>query len=451
MGIEATNGSTVIVQKQTSSPTSKDRNGIINADQTPQLKRETLEDKASFSTAVKKQTKTVNLNIGEVVGILFLDVVETGKEFVGWINESISNLFADAKETKKAIEEAKASPKDKGKQAVAIERSKGLIKQAVIKANPNISQKAAQKIEAKIATMTDDQIMAIGEKIANDFTIAEKTGDQKVYLSTLKDLDIWGKTIANRTDLPTKVKQSANGVYEKANVAGRAIKSKFQKENAQFLQNNTNISDALKITEEGRVIGETDPLLISISGTIENLDFISPENKAGIKESIADNRALAAEVIQIAEAKGYKLDNFAQLASIAGVGGGEGSDVVATADFAQQLNYLTRFKYEFSSFTQDVLDSIAKDIAVNKELDEASAKIISQKKAEEAEYIRKAQKKIEELRKSIDNITNTKLQNKLRAAVIAMSYILNNPEGIKTALVEAIRDEVNKIKLAVHP
>jgi hypothetical protein len=322
--------------------------------------------------------------------------------------------------------------------AVAVGKSKELIKQA-LKENPTkISPDIAKKIETKIATMTDDQIMAIGGKIANDFTIAEKTGDQIVYLSTLKDLDSWGKTIANRTDLPMKTKQLANELVKKGNAAGKKIAGKFKGENKAISQNASNHKDEIQIKEEGVAVYEAGHTLASISETFKDMDFISPEQKAGIEEVIAENKSLAAEVIQIADAKGYKLDNFTQLASIAGVGGGEGAEteVVATSDITQ-LNVLSKVKQAFNTLTEDVMNMLRDNREENKKLDESSAKITLEKKRDELKQIE---------RDFIKKLQDKNIQNKLHLEVIALSYLLQNPEEMTPELVGAIKDEVNKIK-----
>jgi hypothetical protein len=184
----------------------------------------------------------------------------------------------------------------------------------------------------------------------------------------------------------------------------------------------------------------------------KNLAAEEPSLLADVKEKIDHNTIAiqqnATALIEVATAKGYKLDNFAELAGIAGVAVSEKPELVTASDIVQ-LNWLSRFKLEFTNLMKDVMEQLAKNRQENRELDEASAKIVTQKKAEEAAYIRKTEIKIEELKKIIKNIQNKKLQNKLNVAVIVLSYMLKNPEERTNSQIETIRDYVNKIKLQV--
>lgn len=157
------------------------------------------------------------------------------------------------------------------------------------------------------------------------------------------------------------------------------------------------------------------------------------------ENNIKADRALIGKIIQVAEAKGYKLNNFAQLASIAGVvGGGEGAEteVVATTDVAQ-LNVLSKVKQALNNLFTDVSKILMENRENNRKLDEASAKIALEKKRDELKQIEKD---------FIKKLQGKNIQNKLQMEVIALSYLLQNPEEMTQELVGAIKDEVNKIK-----
>ena len=174
---------------------------------------------------------------------------------------------------------------------------------------------------------------------------------------------------------------------------------------------------------------------------------ISANVIADIDKNIAKSGTIAAEIIQVATIKGYKLANFTQLAAIAR--GKEEVDVVATADVSQ-LSYLGRVKMLFNTLLEDVTKLLLANRVMNRESDEASAKIVAQKKGEEAEDIRKAQTKIEDLKKLIKKVLNTKLQNKLHADVVVISYLVQNPGEVKQALIDALRDDVKKVTLRLN-
>jgi len=358
-----------------------------------------------------------------------------------WITNSIKGLFSKAQETNKAVEEAK---KDPGKKAVAVEKSTELIVQ-VMKENPKIfSQETAQKIMEEIKKAPPDQVIEMGKILADGLDIVKKTGDHNLYLSTLKGVDFWFKNIVNCNNLSDGAKKLANELLQKAKDAGKVITDKFKNENEQATQNDPNKKDALKINEEGKVTGAAGVCLNSISRTTENMDFISPEQKTGLKESVADFQSLAAEILHIADIKGYTLDNFDQLASIAGAGNGEAVEVSPTSDMAQ-LSLLSKIKLEFNNLTKDVMELLTKNREMNEGLDKAAAEKKAQINAEEKKYIETARLKKEELKKLINNIQDKKLQNKLTAELLALSYMINNPEQISRALIEAIRDDMNKI------
>jgi len=175
---------------------------------------------------------------------------------------------------------------------------------------------------------------------------------------------------------------------------------------------------------------------IEAEGIVENAKSVSNEIKTA-----------ALSLIQVAEAKGYKLDNFAQLASIAGVvGGGSAETEVITATDVVQFNALSKVQKALSDLFAEVSNMLRENREENGKLDEASAKRSLEKKMDELKQIEREFIKTLQENKS----QNIKLENKLHAEITALSYLVQNPGQITQKLVDDIINEVKKIKLQIR-
>jgi len=152
----------------------------------------------------------------------------------------------------------------------------------------------------------------------------------------------------------------------------------------------------------------------------------------------------AIELIKVAADKGFKLDNIDQLASIAR----ETTDpenvaasVPLTAENLTQWNILNKIQ----NASDALFEAIYSMLQAKRQESEAAAEKKAQNNAEEEKYIKAAMLRKDELKKLINIIHGKKLQDKLNAAVIVLSYLLKNPDQISEVLLGSLKDEIKKL------
>ena len=375
---------------------------------------------------------------GEDVATVTAYVEDTSKDLVervgDWFKKQYHSLFATTEATAKTISQAeqkeakaktapeKAAAKKEGGQA-----AKSYLKEGV----------KSQAVKQAIDSMTDEQAVQYFKQLAASLSQAADQKNIDVYIAKKDELMVSLDTLEKRQVKNPIVLKVAEEAYKKDQELTPGVRALIS-ENKDKVNNNTPSAEGLKIIKESAQQGEA-LFNLDVEGTksaknlgMSNQVILQAEN------NIKADRALIGEIIQVAEAKGYKLDNFAQLASIAGIISGEGAEVevVATTDITQ-LNVLSKVKQALNNLFTDVSNMLRENREKNRKLDESYAKITREKKREELRQIE---------RDFVKKLQDKKLQNKLHMEVIALSYLLQNPEEMTQELVGAIKDEVNKIK-----
>jgi uncharacterized spore protein YtfJ len=384
-------------------------------------------------------------------------VKQIAHNVIGFIGDVFDQWLGNNEETKAVIQEAKqeeanaATPVAKAAaKAKAGNAAKAQLKATLqIAAHPEVASKTQGQIKAAtnlINALSDDEAVALFTQI--DEAMQSAPNEDKFHAAAQR-LDHLLKQVRQQGAPSKPVKGAATGsvgIYVKKQhvyTADREALTMVLKdapasaENASQLNqisHNTEISATLtaSITESA-----FDPIL-----------EVPQETLVQLHENIAAEQNLAVTIIQVAQEKGYKLDNFTQLASIAGVGGGSGgtsssenAGVIVLADQKQEF-IMYSLKHEFTRILQDVIDKIVENRKENERLDELASKKALEKKAYE--------QKMDELKqidkKYVASLQDKKLADKLHANIIAASYMLKNPEQLSRSLIEDIMDEVNKIK-----
>jgi len=329
---------------------------------------------------------------------------------------------------------------------------------------------AGTTAKASIVELTVDSKVMTKEQKAEKIQTTKQMSDEEAVtaLLTLQDKLKQGitnkdiKVIASCTteyvgiikgnpEVVKKASEVVKNVSRIVVVGIGVIAEKTKEDSKAMMLNNSNADDAKRIKEDAVYTEIAATGTNCVIETLSREEYSADIEAKGIIEnakSVSNEiKTAALSLIQVAEAKGYKLDNFAQLASIAGVGGGEsaGAEVVATTDVTQ-VNVLNKIKQTFNTLTEDVMNMLRDNREENGRLDKAAAEKKAQSNAEEKKYIEIAMLRKEEVKKLINNIQDKKLQSKLTAEVIALSYMLKNPEEITPAQIDAMRDDVNKIK-----
>jgi len=338
-------------------------------------------------------------------------------------SQLIANLFGEAKEAKAAID-------------AAVER--GDTKTAVATASASL-----KKNRINTEGLTEQQILDAFDQLYTKLETATRTGDIEGFIAGKNELKSQLAALANRTNsgfkITATIQVKMNAVIE-IETRGTAefdvrIKSGIELIQAQpaTAQGETKVNELAAKLE---ALHAPDP---SIKASSEQLGA-QADVIAGIDANIAESQDISRIIIQVATEKGYRLNNFDQLAVMAGaIETSPATEVYATSDMAQ-IRALSDIKVSFSNLTQAVLDLLASYRAEAKKLDEESAKIMLANKREELKEIERGFEK---------KIQDKKLKAKLLAQALDLSYQLKVPGELTQARLELLIDAINKIKWQV--
>ena len=403
----------------------------VRTDKKQQLSVQPLIDVIDSALIKSKDQSLSKQDKKEIRAIIGSWLSKAGRSVRDWAidaYDTVAGLFNNAEDAKRESEKAEAA-NDMGK---STQIKKNFLKQEI--KMKNVDEMSNEEIHAEFKRIYHELSTQLKARNVDGFSAAK--------MDFAHEFEIHGNRATGLKSLrivitdTMKLSNEGTAIFQEylEAIIQAVSKEAFSMEGNEILEKSGAQDIALTAPDE------------SIKQSAEKCN-ISPNVIADIDKNIARSGTIAAEIIQVATIKGYKLDNFAQLAAIAR--GKEEVDVVQTADVSQ-LSCLGRVKMLFNTLLEDVTKLLLANRVSNREQDEASAKIVSQKKGEEAEYIRKAQTKIEDLKKLINKVLNMKLQNKLHADVIVISYLVQNPGEATQALIGAIRDDVNKVKLQLN-
>jgi hypothetical protein len=360
------------------------------------------------------------------------------------VSEWTEGVVGFAKGTYAALTpEEKKEIKKETKEAVKALNSKKISEGEKNKIANDLTEKYVAK-----GILTSEQVanikrMSLHEKqrvLAGLNQMMEKSDSPRALLSTRKNIRLVHATLT--------VVENKNGEIQALKIDALVISDKKVKEFTKIVSVK---KDAPDITEkELNDVGSDVGVLAEVHAMDkQDITEVKAPNELvkSIGQSTEELSALASDVIKIAEAKGYKLDNFAQLASIAGIVSGEGTETeVVTVTDIGQFNALIKVQKALSNLFTEVSNMLMENREKNRKLDEASAKITLENKRDELKQIEREFIKTLQEKQS----QNIKLENKLHAEITALSYLLQNPGQITQKLVDDIINEVKKIKLQIR-
>lgn len=380
----------------------------------------------TISTAANKepeQENTIKVIISSVGG-WFSKAGKTMANWAGGAWDAISGLFNKVGKAEEEIDKAQRE----GDNNKAEELAKECLKNDVGAAN--VDEMSGEEAIAFVEKIDD-----IHEKM-DAAIVAVNRGEFTKLKVELENILAELKGVKEKAKIPEQAQFKITAAVKVSNEGTNFFVEKIKIEVEDINKQGRSPESEKKINElNNQLVAITMPDR-SIKESLLALQ-ISAEAIAGIDENIGKAGEVAAEIIQVAAVKGYKLDNFAQLASIAGVGSGdavESDEEIGVVDGAQ----LARNFHPISNdLTEKVVTMLREnreeqDRLDNKAYEKKELEVQMENKQDEKQYLVKIAEKrrqLGKLQKQLEQIIKPDLaeQEKINNIIGQIIENINKP------------------------
>jgi len=333
--------------------------------------------------------------------------------------------------------------------AVAARTARETLKQAAVSLNGGDKSKVSATLTA-IDNMDDATAIARAKELISRLKEAGRTKNEALYKAAERDLVEFMDSLSKRVSVPSDGLKTAAGDALGTYTAAAIVFVGTRRSDTRTIQRSERTSaNGISLQGIGTSVDNTNTAAVSLKRSGAALG-LPQKVVSSMDDVITQNRELAGLIIQVADEKGYNLDNYTALALIAA---GADSNVLAGTSGGNAEELLTsdirlpgRISLISNTLARDVMEMLLANRERNAELDTASADKVARNKVDEMEWQKRVQARVEQLRTLVENMTDEKLKVKLLADIMVLSRCLQNPT--KGNMIEALRilDDLQKIK-----